>query len=427
MAVRARVGSGRLSYVAEQASEGQAGGLRPLLTTWLAWLVVMTGANLAAPLYAVWARQFHFSSLVLTLIFTTYAATLVPSLLLFGRLSDRFGRRPVLLLGLAAACVGLVLFAFADATAWLFAARAMQGVAVGMISGPATAALVEFEPTRDARRPALLAGLAQAAGSGLGPLVAGPLAQWVPEPRRLCFLVLLTLTIAGGCFVATVREEAGDEREPWRIERPRVPAEIRGAFARVSLTAATVWAALGLYLSIVPSYASSLLRTHDLALIALVSAIALAASCATQIVSQRRGTTNPRRNQMLGLVFLALGLGGLTAAGPFHSLALLLVAATATGSGHGYAFLDAQQELNAIAPQERRGEVTAAFIACIYLFVGSSVIATGVLDLRVSLELAVGAVAVVLAATALVAAAWQAHDKARPGHASRYGSATRPA
>jgi MFS family permease len=75
---------------------------RPLLTVWLAWLALMTGANLAAPLYAVYAVRFGFSSLVLTLIFATYAFVLVPSLLLFGRLSDRFGRRPVLLAGLAA-------------------------------------------------------------------------------------------------------------------------------------------------------------------------------------------------------------------------------------------------------------------------------------------------------------------------------------
>src|SRR5689334_1625564 len=81
-------------------------GLRPLLTVWPAWLLLMAGANLATPLYAVYAQRFHFSSLVLTAVFATYAVVLVPSLILFGRLSDRIGRRLVILLGLAAAICG---------------------------------------------------------------------------------------------------------------------------------------------------------------------------------------------------------------------------------------------------------------------------------------------------------------------------------
>jgi len=55
---------------------------------------------------------------------------------------------------------------------------------------------------------------------------------------------------------------------------------------------------------------------------------------------------------------------------------------SAAGAGHGLAFLNAQEELNHIAPQERRGEVTAVFIACIYFLVASAVIGTGLLDLR---------------------------------------------
>src|SRR3954467_1786576 len=74
-------------------------GSRPLLILWASWLVLMGGANLATPLYAVYAERFGFSSLVLTLIFATYAVVLVPALVLFGRLSDRFGRRPLALSG----------------------------------------------------------------------------------------------------------------------------------------------------------------------------------------------------------------------------------------------------------------------------------------------------------------------------------------
>jgi MFS family permease len=377
--------------------------VRPLALVWAGWLVLMAGANLATPLYAVYAQRYGFSSLVLTAIFAAYAVVLVPSLLLFGRLSDRFGRRPVLFAGLLVACAGLAVFAAAQSTAWLFVARGLQGLAVGMISGPATAALVEFDAERDAQRPALLAGLAQAGGSGLGPVVCGVLAAWAPAPRHLAFLVFLGLTVVAAIGVLRLPLDERRDREPWRIQRPRVPAEIRGDFARVSLTAALVWAVMAMTLSIVPSYVSKLLKTHDLALLGAVASVGLLSSCVAQVISQRR-RLSPRRAEAGGLALLVAGLLGLVVA---HSLPVLLAASVAAGLGHGFGFLSAQDELNSIAPQERRGEVTAAFIACIYALVAAAVIASGVLDTRLALTHAVDVVALVLACVSAVTAVWQ--------------------
>jgi MFS family permease len=381
----------------------------------------MAGANIAAPLYAVYATRFGFSSLVLTAVFTMYAVVLVPTLLIFGRVSDRFGRRPVIVAGMLAGAVGLVIFAAAQGTAWLFVARAFQGLAVGVVSGAATAALVELEPAAGSARPALLAGLAQAAGSALGPLVCGPLAEWAPDPLRLSYLVLLAVNVAGGVLMLTLPEPAGMDREPWRIQRPRVPDGIRRDFARVSLTAATVWASVALCLSIVPSYAADLLDTGNLALLGGVSAVALGASCAAQILAQRR-SFEPRRAQSAGLALLAAGLVALAAASELHSLAVLLLGAIAVGAGHGIAFLHAQDELNRLAPPERRGEVTAAFIGCIYALVGGAVLASGLLDGRLSLTIAVSLVAITLAATALLGAGWQV--RARPARVRAHPAST---
>jgi MFS family permease len=399
--------------------------MRRFLTVWFAWLVLMAGANLATPLYAVYSQRFHFSPLVLTAVFATYAIVLVPALVLFGRLSDRFGRRPVVVGGLVTACAGLALFAAAQGTAWLFVARGVQGLAVGMISGAATAALVEFDPHESRRRAALGAGLAQAGGSALGPLAAGVLAEWAPDPLRLCYLVTLGLTLVAAGFVLRLPERRDAEGEKWRPQWPRVPTEMRLPFFRVGLTAGVVWAAMALFLSIVPSYAALLLSTKNLAVVAAVAALALTASFAAQPAIERREGLHGR-DQALGCVLVALGLGGVVAAAPTGSVVLLLTGALVAGLGHGVAFLTAQQELNELAPDERRGEVTAAFIACIYFCVASFVIASGLLDSLFSLDASIEAVGSVLIVVALGAAGWHAASS-RAGAPRRRAVAPRSA
>jgi MFS family permease len=367
---------------------------------------LLLAANLPTPLYAGYERSYGFSKAMLTVIFATYALVLIPSLLVFGQLSDRLGRRKVMLYGLVAGAVGLALFAAAQGILWLFAARAAQGVAVGMTTGTATAALVELEPHGDHQHAALLAVLAQAGGSATAPLLAGALAEWAPAPRRLCYLVGLGLTAAVAIGVRTIREP-GHAGGVWRVQRPSVPAEVRARFVRCGLTAAAVWAVGALFVSIVPSYAASLLHTSNLALLGAVASVMLASACGSQVVSLRRSLP-PHVAQPLGLGLLALGLGVLVVAFPAHSLGLVLGAALLAGAGLGFGFFGAQTEINLIAPPDRRGEVTAAFIVCIYLGVSAAAISVGLLTEGVSLFVAVACVAGAVAATAVLTAVWHA-------------------
>src|SRR3954468_1816502 len=79
-----------------------------------ALFVLLLDGNLPTPLYAVYRERFGFSGAELTLIFATYTMARIPSLLVFGQLSDRVGRRRVLVGGLAGATAGLALLALAD-------------------------------------------------------------------------------------------------------------------------------------------------------------------------------------------------------------------------------------------------------------------------------------------------------------------------
>jgi MFS family permease len=368
-----------------------------------ALFVLLVASNMPTPLYGVYRERFGFSNAVLTLIFATYAVVLVPALLLFGQLSDRLGRRRVIAAGLGVAMVGLVLFALARGTGWLFAARGVQGLSVGAITGAATAGLVELEPNGDRQRAALLSVLAQAGGCAAGPLIAGALAQWAPEPRVLCYLVALVVTAASAVAALSIPEPSTTTGR-WEIQRPSVPPAIRVAFARASLTGAAVWAVAAVFLSVVPSYAGGLLDTNNLALLGAIAATMLAASCAAQVVASGRAAA--ARAQPAGLALLASGLLALVLAFPLHSLPVILAAALLAGAGHGLAFLGAQTEINHLAPPERRGEVTAAFMSCIYGGVAVSVIAVGVVSSSVSLYTAVAAFAVAIGATAVLTAGW---------------------
>jgi predicted MFS family arabinose efflux permease len=381
-------------------------------------------ANLAAPLYAGYAQRFGFSSVVLTLIFATYTLVLVPSLLVFGQLSDRLGRRPVVVGAMGVGIVGLVLFSVADSVAWLFAARIAQGFAVAMITGAGTAALVEIEPHGDARRAALVATVALTCGTGTGPLVAGTLAEWAPAPRLLCFLVGIAALSILALATLAIEEPAHSRREGWRVQRPNVPAEIRAAFVRAALTAAAVWSVAALFVSVLPSYASDVANTSNLAALGATASVMLFASAASQLAI--RGRALGPGAQAAGLGLLAIGLLGLVLASPFGTLAVLIAGAVLAGVGHGVGFLAAQGEVNRIAPDESRGDVTAAFFTCVYLGVSVSVIGVGALADATSLFTAVEVFAGLTGGAALLVAAWHlGAERVSPAEA-RSGAARSP-
>jgi MFS family permease len=131
----------------------------------------------------------------------------------------------------------------------------------------------------------------------------------------------------------------------------------------------------------------------------------LAASCCGMFLSLH-SVASGRHGQAIGLCLLAAGLLALVLAFPAHSLVLVLVAAMLAGVGHGVAFVGSQTELNELAPENRRGEVTAAYVTSIYVAVGTSVVGVGLLTLRVSLFAAVTVFAVAIGTAATATAAW---------------------
>jgi predicted MFS family arabinose efflux permease len=361
-------------------------------------LVLFMGTNMPSPLYRVYQEAFGFSPLVLTLVFAVYVGALIPSLLLFGPLSDVVGRRLVILPAVALAILGAVLFAAADGTGWLFAARITQGVAMGLGSGALTAAMVESEPTGNRARAVVTATGCIVVGAGAGPLVAGLLAEYAPRPRTLVYLLEVVALLPAAYGVTRLPDRRSAAR--WRPRRPQVPSSIREPFVTASATSFLAWAATALFLTLVPSYVSVLASTTNLAIAGGVVGLLFGCSAAVQIRSRGQ---EARAAQRRGLGLLVVGLALLVVAGEASSLPLLLIATVAAGVGQGLAFLGAMAEINQVAPADRHADIVSSFYVVTYLGTGVPVIVVGLLATNVPVLSAVEAFAGGLAVMGLIA------------------------
>ncbi|MGI5225917.1 MFS transporter [Actinoallomurus sp. CA-142502] len=369
--------------------------------------VLVLGTGLPTPLYAVYQARFGFSDLVVTLVFAVYCGTLVLALPLFGPLADAVGPRRVAVFGLVLAVGGATLLALADGVGGLYAGRAFQGLAVGAASGALTAGLVRAEPDGDRERASAVASIALCGGAGLGPMLAGALAQYAPAPRVLCYVVetglLLALALSGAPTLP-----GRTARVRWRPARPRVPAAIRRPFLAAASMSALAWAVAALFLTLTPAYTTSLLRTHDLLVAGLSSGLLLLTAACVQPAGARLGQRRARR---AGLVLLALGSTITICLRWIPSLPLPLAGVVVAGSGQGLAFMGAVRQVNEIAPDGSRAGVLSAFYVVTYVAEALPVIVVGLLANHVGLEPAVDAflaVAVTACLCALFASRGQA-------------------
>ena len=112
--------------------ENPAAGRYPIAA--LALALMLAGTLLPTPLFELYHRTWNLTPAEISLVFAVYAASLIPSLIFLGGLSDSIGRRRTILLAFAVLAVGSLIFAFADGLPWLIAARIVQGVGMGPVS-----------------------------------------------------------------------------------------------------------------------------------------------------------------------------------------------------------------------------------------------------------------------------------------------------
>ena len=132
----------------------------------------LLGFGIVIPLLPLYAEKYHPSPLAFGLLMSSYSAMQFLFAPILGRLSDRFGRRPVILFSLAGTVIGYLLFAFARSLTLLFASRLLDGATGGNI-GTAQAIIADTTSREDRARGMGLVGMAFALGFIFGPAIGG--------------------------------------------------------------------------------------------------------------------------------------------------------------------------------------------------------------------------------------------------------------
>jgi len=149
---------------------------RPLLIIFLTIFVNLIGFGIIVPLLPFYAETFGASPIVIGLLFAVFSLCQLIAAPALGDLSDRYGRRPVLVFSLAGTVVSFVMLALAHSVAMLFLARIVDGLSGGNIS-TARAYVADITEPKDRARAYGLIGAAFGLGFIMGPALSGMLAR----------------------------------------------------------------------------------------------------------------------------------------------------------------------------------------------------------------------------------------------------------
>jgi multidrug resistance protein len=171
---------------------------RPILLILMTIFLDVLGIGIVLPVTPFYASEFGANALQIGLLFTTYSAAQFLTIPFLGAISDRFGRRSVLLLSMATEMVAYVAFGLAGNLATLFVARLVAGAGAGNIS-TAQAYVADVTSPTERTRTFGLVGAAFGVGFLFGPALGGFLSH-VFDLRAPAFaaggLVLLNLVLA---------------------------------------------------------------------------------------------------------------------------------------------------------------------------------------------------------------------------------------
>lgn len=242
-------GSDAIGYCSAPRARGINSAAMPVL--FLIVFIDLVGFGLVIPLLPFYAERYGATPQEVTILVAVYSLMSMLAAPLWGRLSDRVGRRPVLMVSMAAAAVAYAWLGLADALWMLFMARALAGLCAGNIAA-AQAYVADVTPPEGRARGMGMIGAAFGLGFIIGPALGGVVAGNDPATADLRTPGLIAAGLSAAAFLGVLLalNESLPKDARIRAIRGRIAA-LRDALARPVLSRLLV-----VYLLVILAFAS---------------------------------------------------------------------------------------------------------------------------------------------------------------------------
>lgn len=192
---------------------------RPILVIFLTVFIDLVGFGIIIPLSPYLARTFGATPFEIGLLMAVYSAMQFLFSPFWGRLSDRIGRRPVLLISIAGTALAHLLFYFSGALWLLFLARTLAGIFGANIS-TAMAYIADITSQRDRSKSMGLVGAAFGLGFICGPVIGGFTVDMGENFPALIAAILSLINLTMAFFI--LKESLSPENRQTRLAKSRI-------------------------------------------------------------------------------------------------------------------------------------------------------------------------------------------------------------
>ena len=334
------------------------------------------GGNQFTPLLIVYRQREGYSQVGVDIFLGAYVLGLIPGLLVASALSDRYGRRPLLLSGMAASIAGSGVLAFGPlaGSAAIIAGRMLSGLAIGIAMAVGTSWVKElsstaFDPSVDPGTGARRSSIALTLGLGVGPGVAGALAQWAPLPLVLPYLVQIGLVLLVlALLAARVPETRFDTGAISLRDRLRVPLAAHRRFRRVVMPMAPwIFGSAAVAYAVIPQLVDARVGHWALIFTAALTVATLGAGVLVQPLARRLDTTSTARAVFISMILMSLGMALAALTALTHSPWLAAPVALLLGAAYGIAVVSGLLEVQRIATPDELAGLTGVYYALAYI------------------------------------------------------------